>query len=58
LSGEAAALKQEVSWTYQSQDGNLAEGDKKTLVELPREEKHLRIMDWQEHEGWNEEGRN
>jgi LmbE family N-acetylglucosaminyl deacetylase len=54
LSGEAAALKQEMSWIYQSQDGNLAEGDKKTYSELPREEKHLRIMDWQEHEGWNE----
>ena len=54
LSGEAAALKQEASWIYQSQDGNLAEGAKKTLAELPREEKHLRIMDWQEHEGWNE----
>lgn len=55
LSGEAAALKQEVSWIYQSQDGNLAEGDKQTFAELPREEKHLRIMDWQEHEGWNEQ---
>jgi LmbE family N-acetylglucosaminyl deacetylase len=54
LSGEAAALKQEASWIYQSQDGNLAEGNKKTLAELPREEKHLRILDWQEHEGWNE----
>jgi diphthamide synthase subunit DPH2 len=54
LSGEAAALKQEVTWIYQSQDGNLAEGNKKTLAELPREEKHLRMMDWQEHEGWNE----
>jgi LmbE family N-acetylglucosaminyl deacetylase len=54
LSGEAAALKQEMTWIYQSQDGNLAEGDKKTFAELPREEKHLRIMDWQEHEGWNE----
>ena len=54
LSGEAAALKQEMTWIYQSQDGNLAEGNKKTLAELPREEKHLRIMDWQEHEGWNE----
>ena len=55
LSGEAAALKQEMTWLYQSQDGNLAEGNKKTLAELPREEKHLRIMDWQEHEGWNED---
>ena len=54
LSGEAAALKQEMSWIYESQDGNLAEGDKKTFSQLSREEKHLRIMDWQEHEGWNE----
>jgi LmbE family N-acetylglucosaminyl deacetylase len=58
LSGEAAALSQEVTWMYQSQDGNLAEGNKKTLAELPREEKHLRIMDWQEHEGWNEQQAN
>jgi LmbE family N-acetylglucosaminyl deacetylase len=54
LSGEVAALKQEVTWIYQSQDGNLAEGRRKPLRELPREEPHLRIVDWQEHEGWNE----
>jgi LmbE family N-acetylglucosaminyl deacetylase len=54
LSGEASALKQEMSWIYQSQDGNLAEGAKKTFAELPREEVHYRITDWQEHEGWNE----
>ncbi len=54
LSGEAAALKQEMSWLYQSQDGNLAEGLRKTFAELPREEIHYRIVDWQEHEGWNE----
>jgi len=54
LSGEAAALSQEMDWLYQSQDGNLAEGNKKTMSELPRQEKHLRILDWQEHEGWNE----
>lgn len=54
LSGEAAALKQEMSWIYQSQDGNLEEGMRKTYAELPRDENHLRIMDWQEHEGWNE----
>ena len=58
LSGEAAALKQEMAWIYQSQDGNQAEAERKTLAELPREEKYLRIMDWQEHEGWNEAGRN
>ena len=56
LSGEVAALKQEMSWIYQSQDGNLAEGtnNKKTLAELPREEVHYRIVDWREHAGWNE----
>ena len=55
LSGDAATLKQEMSWIYQSQDGNLSEGERKTYSELPREEKHLRIVDWQEHEGWNEQ---
>jgi LmbE family N-acetylglucosaminyl deacetylase len=54
LSGEVAALKQEMSWIYQSQDGNLGEGMKKTFSELPRQEEHVRILDWQEHEGWNE----
>jgi LmbE family N-acetylglucosaminyl deacetylase len=54
LSGEAAALKQEMSWIYQSQDGNLAEGMKRTYRELPRQERHLRIVDWQQHAGWNE----
>jgi hypothetical protein len=58
LSGEAAALKQEMSWIYQTQDGNQAEAERKTLAELPRHEKYLRITDWQEHGGWNEEGRN
>jgi LmbE family N-acetylglucosaminyl deacetylase len=54
LSGAAAALKQEMGWLYQSQDGNLEEGAKKTFAELPREEVHYRIIDWQEHAGWNE----
>ena len=54
LSGEAAALKQEMSWIYQSQDGNLTEGARQTFSELPREEIHYRILDWQEHAGWNE----
>ncbi len=54
LSGEAAAMKQEMSWIYQSQDGNLSEGMRQTFAELPREEAHYRIMDWQEHAGWNE----
>jgi LmbE family N-acetylglucosaminyl deacetylase len=56
LSGEAAALKQEMGWIYQSQDGNLAEGAKISLADLPRQEMHYRIVDWQEHEGWNASG--
>jgi hypothetical protein len=43
-----------MSWIYQSQDGNLDEGAKKTLAGLPREEQHLRIVDWQEYAAWNE----
>jgi LmbE family N-acetylglucosaminyl deacetylase len=58
LSGVAAALKQEAAWFYQSQDGNQLEAERKTLAELPRQERHLRISDWQEHAGWNENGRN
>ncbi|HEV2495339.1 MAG TPA: PIG-L family deacetylase [Terriglobia bacterium] len=54
LSGEAAVLKQEMGWIYQSQDGNIDEGMRKTFDELPRAEVHYRITDWQEHEGWNE----
>jgi len=54
LSGEASALKQEMSWIYQSQDGNLAEGMRRPFAELPRQEVHVRIVDWQEHAGWNE----
>jgi hypothetical protein len=54
MSGEVAALLQEMSWIYQSQGGNLSEGMRKTFAELPREERHLRIVDWQEHAGWNE----
>jgi LmbE family N-acetylglucosaminyl deacetylase len=54
LSGEVAALKQEMGWIYQSQDGNLSEGMKRSFSELPRQENHVRILDWQEHAGWNE----
>ncbi len=54
LSGEAAALKQEMDWLYQSQHGNRAEGSRRTSAELPRFEEHLRIVDWQQFAGWNE----
>ena len=54
VSGEASALKEEMRWLYQSQGGNLAEGLHQTFPELPRAEHHLRLLDWQEHPGWNE----
>jgi LmbE family N-acetylglucosaminyl deacetylase len=54
VSGEASALKEEMRWLYQSQGGNMAEGLDQTFPELPRAEQHLRILDWQEHAGWNE----
>jgi len=54
LSGEAATLLQEMRWIYQSQGGNMSEGMRKTFAELPRQEVHFRVVDWQEHAGWNE----
>ena len=54
LSGETAALKQEMNWLYQSQHGNQAEGDRKTYAGLPRFEEHLKILNWQNSAGWNE----
>ena len=53
LSGQSAALKQEIAWFYQTQYGNQAEAEIKTLAELPRSENYLQITDWQEHDGWN-----
>jgi len=54
LSGEAAALLEEMRWIYQSQGGNMSEGMRRTFAELAREEVHFRVVDWQEHAGWNE----
>ena len=54
VSGEAAARGQEAFWHYQSQGGNRAEGRRSTFAELRRREVHRRVLDWQDHEGWNE----
>jgi LmbE family N-acetylglucosaminyl deacetylase len=55
VSGEAAKLGQEASWYYQSQDGNHQQAAIVDYKKLPREEPypHFRIVDWQEHQGWN-----
>jgi len=57
VSGEVAKLGQEARWYYQSQDGNHQQADIKGFPKLPRQEPypHFQILDWQEHEGWNEE---
>ncbi len=56
VSGEAAKLGQEAAWYYQSQDGNHQQAAITDFSKLPREEPypHYRILDWWEHEGWNE----
>jgi LmbE family N-acetylglucosaminyl deacetylase len=66
VSGEAAKLGQEATWYYQSQDGNHQQAVIVPYAEMPREAPaphygiynppypHFRILDWQEHEGWNE----
>ncbi len=66
VSGEVASLGQEASWYYQTQDGNHQQAEIVTYDKLPRDASpphfgdyhwpypHYRILDWQEHEGWNE----
>ncbi len=54
VSGDVQALAQEAGWFYQSQGGNRAEGHLRTFNQLPREQIYRVILDWQEHQGWNE----
>jgi LmbE family N-acetylglucosaminyl deacetylase len=66
VSGEAARLGQEATWYYQSQDGNHLQAVIVPYGKLQREAPephygiynqpypHFRILDWQEHAGWNE----
>lgn len=56
VSGEAAKLGQEATWYYQSQDGNHQQAEIVDYDKLPRKEPypHYRILDWQQHAGWNE----
>jgi LmbE family N-acetylglucosaminyl deacetylase len=54
VSGEAAALAQEAGWLYESQDGNHEEGNLRTWDQLQRSEGYRKVLDWKEHEGWNE----
>jgi len=54
VSGEVMALAQEAGWFYQSQGGNRQEGNLRTWNQLRRSEAYRKVLDWKEHEGWNE----
>jgi LmbE family N-acetylglucosaminyl deacetylase len=54
VSGDAMSLAQEAQWFYQSQSGNRALGRLRTFDQLRRVEVHWQILDWKDHEGWNE----
>lgn len=54
VSGEVMALAQEAGWFYQSQGGNQAEGNLHTWSQIPRSEGYRKVLDWKDHEGWNE----
>ncbi len=66
VSGQVAMLGQEATWYYQSQDGNHQQAHIVPYDKLRRDAPpphygeyywpypHFKILDWQEHEGWNE----
>lgn len=54
VSGEGSALVREAAWFYQSQGGMGSEGNLRTFGQLPRTESYRQVLDWEEHEGWNE----
>jgi LmbE family N-acetylglucosaminyl deacetylase len=54
VSGDVMALAQEAIWFYQSQEGSEAEGNIRTWKQLPRTQGYRKVLDWKEHEGWNE----
>ena len=51
LSGEVKALTQEAGWFYQSQGVSRRT---MTFDQLPRKETYREVLDWKDHEGWNE----
>ncbi len=54
VSGEVMALAQEAGWYYQSQGGNKSEGNIRDWNQLRHTEGYRKVLDWKEHEGWNE----
>lgn len=54
VSGDAVTLAQEAWWFYPSQGGNRAQGNIRELGKLQRNQPYRVMLDWKDHEGWNE----
>ncbi|HLY60613.1 MAG TPA: PIG-L family deacetylase [Terriglobia bacterium] len=54
VSGDVATLGQESRWFYMSQGGSRGEGSIRPYDKLPRTEAFRQLLDWNEHEGWND----
>ena len=54
VSGAVATQAQESWWFYQSQGGNRAQGRLRDFDKLPRTVPYRVVLDWEDHEGWNE----
>jgi LmbE family N-acetylglucosaminyl deacetylase len=55
VTGDVAARAQEATWFYQSQGGNRGLGRIRPYDQLPRAQTYRQVLDWTEHDGWNEE---
>jgi len=54
VSGNAAALAQEAGWYYQSQGSESGAGNLRTWDQLRRTQGYRKVLDWKDHQGWNE----
>ena len=54
VSAQVMARAQEAGWFYQSQDGNHEMGSISPWNQLPTSEGYRKVIDWEEHQGWNE----
>lgn len=55
VTGDVMTLAQEAWWFYQSQGGNRAQGRIRDFEKLPRSQPYRVMLDWKEHEGWNDQ---
>ncbi len=54
VSGEVMMLGEEAEWYYESQGSNHALGRIRDEDQLPRKIPYRQILDWMNHQGWNE----